>query len=248
MRLIRLGMMAITLLSGAVMAQPVSPEADKAVRAALATKLPILTIDEVNATPINGLYEVVYGTNLTYVTSDGRFLMRGDIVDLESRELLTENRKRDLKQAKLASLNENEMIIYGDKDLPFQVTVFTDIDCGYCRKLHSQIKEYNEEGIRIRYLAYPRSGIMRDGKMTESAALAESVWCADDKHAALTDAKAGKDVPKKNCNSPVAAQYQLGQDFGVTGTPALLFNDGELVPGYVPPKRLAAALKAQQKK
>ena len=248
MRLIILLMMAITLLSGAAMAQPVSPEADKAVRATLATKLPILKIDEVNATPINGLYEVVYGTNLIYVTSDGRFLMRGDIVDLESRELLTENRKRDLKQAKLASLNENEMIIYGDKDLPFQVTVFTDIDCGYCRKLHSLIKEYNEEGIRIRYLAYPRSGIMREGKMTESAALAESVWCADDKHAALTDAKAGKDVPKKNCNSPVAAQYQLGQDFGVTGTPALLFNDGKLVPGYVPPKRLAAALKAQQKR
>jgi thiol:disulfide interchange protein DsbC len=140
------------------------------------------------------------------------------------------------------------MIIYGEKTLPYQVTVFTDIDCGYCRKLHSQIKEYNEEGIRIRYLAYPRSGIMRDGKMTDSAALAESVWCADDRHAALTDAKAGKDVPNKKCGSPVSAQYQLGQDFGVTGTPALLFNDGELVPGYVPPKRLAAALKAQQKK
>ena len=141
MRLITLGVMAITLFSSAVMALPASSEADKAVRAALAAKLPILTIDEVNTTPINGLYEVVYGTNLIYVTSDGRFLMRGDIVDLESRELLTENRKRDLKQAKLASLNEDDMIIYGDKSLPYQVTVFTDIDCGYCRKLHSQIKE-----------------------------------------------------------------------------------------------------------
>ena len=99
MRLITLGVMALTLFSSAVMAQPASSEADKAVRAALAAKLPILTIDEVNTTPVNGLYEVVYGTNLIYVTSDGRFLMRGDIVDLESRELLTENRKRDLKQA-----------------------------------------------------------------------------------------------------------------------------------------------------
>jgi thiol:disulfide interchange protein DsbC len=115
--------------------------------------------------------------------------------------------------------------------------VFTDIDCGYCRKLHSQIDEYNKQGIAIHYMAFPRAGIG-----SHSYEKAVSVWCADDPRNALTQAKLGAEPDPLQCDNTIAQQYQLGVDLGVSGTPSLLTSAGQMIPGYVPPEQLRARL------
>lgn len=210
---------------------------DKQIRASLSMLLPNLKPDAVAETAVPGLYEVTFGARIFYLTGDGRYLMQGKLIDLETRTPITEERQKVLKVAAMEAIGEDNMITFGAADLPHTITVFTDIDCGYCRKLHSEIDNYNEQGIRVRYLAYPRAGLG-----SPSAKLAESVWCADDRKAAMTTAKKGGDLPSKQCENPVAEHYKLGQTFGINGTPALVLPDGEVIPGYVPPKRLALAL------
>ena len=217
-------------------AQAATDGAEK-VRASLAVLIPHLKVDSVTPSPIPGLYEVTFGNHIVYVTEDGKYLVQGRITNLETREPITELRERAFKKALLDRLDEKDMIVYGDEDLPYTVTVFTDIDCPYCRKLHSQVDQYNKEGIRIRYLAYPRAG---PGSSSEKKA--EAVWCAEDRKQAMTLAKSGGKVPYRKCDNPVREQYRLGQDLGITGTPALVLDDGEIIPGYVPPKQLRAAL------
>ena len=144
---------------------------------------------------------------------------------------------REIAKA-LAAASESNMIVFGPANAKMTVTVFTDIDCGYCRKLHGEIDGYLAEGIKVRYLFFPRSGVG-----TPSFDKAISVWCADDRKAALTDAKAGKSIPDKKCDNPVKEQMELGEKLGVSGTPAIILESGEMVPGYVPPKRLATMIK-----
>lgn len=225
------------LLPAAVPAAEVdSANADK-IRGSLKVLLPDLEPDEIRATPVDNLYEVTFGTRLVYITADGRFLFQGKLIDLETRTGITEQRLSELKLAALAEVGEDQMVIYGPEDAKYTITVFTDIDCGFCRKLHAEMAKYNEEGIRIRYLFYPRAGI---GSGSYDKAV--SVWCADDRHAAMDQAKAGKEVPRKTCDNPVAAHHALGQAMSVQGTPALVLDDGEMLPGYVPPDRLRRAL------
>ena len=131
------------------------------------------------------------------------------------------------------------MLIFGPKDPKYTVTVFTDVDCGYCRKLHSQIADYNRLGVRVRYLLYPRTG-----PNTSSWTKAEQVWCSSDRNDALTRAKLGQELPAKPCsNNPVARSYALGQDFALDGTPAIVLTNGAMLPGYVPPDVLLKQLK-----
>jgi thiol:disulfide interchange protein DsbC len=228
-----------------LLAGPVSADVDQAteeqVRKSLGVVLPGLSPDDVRATPIDNLYEVTFGTRVVYLTGDGRYLVQGKLIDLETRTELTEQRLSELKVAALAKVGEEQMVSYGARDADHTVTVFTDIDCGYCRKLHADMPKYNEQGIRIRYLFYPRAGIG-----SESYDKAVSVWCADDRHAAMDSAKAGKSVAAKTCDNPVAEHHALGQAMQLQGTPALLLEGGEMVPGYVPPDKLRALLDQQR--
>jgi thiol:disulfide interchange protein DsbC len=128
-------------------------------------------------------------------------------------------------------------VVFGPKDAPYTITVFTDIDCGFCRRLHAEIGKYNASGIRVRYLFMPRAG-----KGSESYKKAVGVWCAKDRQRAMTDAKAGKDVPAQDCKNPVDEHLALAELLGINGTPALILPDGELLPGYVPADRLKAAM------
>jgi thiol:disulfide interchange protein DsbC len=210
---------------------------EQKIRNSLAVLLPGLVPDEVRPTPINDLYEVTFGTRLVYVTGDGRFLFQGKLVDLETRSEITETRLSELKSAALAKVSEDQMVIFGPPDAKDTVTVFTDIDCGFCRKLHSEMGKYNEAGIRIRYLFYPRAGIGSD-----SYNKAVSVWCADDRRAAMNTAKAGQPIEARTCENPVADHYALGQALRLQGTPALVLEDGEMLPGYVPADKLRALL------
>jgi thiol:disulfide interchange protein DsbC len=172
------------------------------------------------------------------VTSDGKYAISGDLYDLAGNTNLTENHRRETRAKLIAAIPESQMVIFGPRDPRYTVTVFTDVDCGYCRRLHSQIAEYNRLGIRVRYLFYPRTG-----PNTESWTKAEEVWCSSNRNDALTQAKRGLPLQAKPCaDNPVARHYALGRDFDLQGTPAIVLPSGELVAGYVPPAVLAQRL------
>jgi len=229
------------LLASSAQAQEVSQDIQDQIRNSLKILLPGIQPDEIRSTPLDNLYEVTFGGRLVYLTADGRYLIQGKMIDLETRTEITEERLSELKMAALAKVSEDQMVIYGPKDAKDTVTVFTDIDCGFCRKLHSEMARYNEAGIRIRYLFYPRAGIGSD-----SYDKAVSVWCADDRKAAMDKSKAGQEIPARSCENPVDEHYALGQTMRVTGTPALLLEGGEMVPGYVPANKLRKALDARR--
>ena len=220
-----------------VQAEPATGDYEERIRSSLKVLLPTLQPDSIRETPLPDIYEVTFGPRLFYVSGDGRYLIQGSVIDLELREDLTEPRLAAAKRNALDAVGEENMLSFGPDDAKYTVSVFTDIDCGYCRKLHSEMNRYNANGIRIRYLFYPRAGVP-----SESYAKAVSAWCADDPKQALTEAKQGKQIPEKTCENPVASHYQLGQQFGIRGTPALILDDGETLPGYVPASRLKQLL------
>ena len=194
--------------------------------------------DSVAETPIDGVYEVVIGTQIIYISTDGRFAIQGDVIDLASASNLTENRMNGIRKAAIDNIGTDGMITFAPETATqHAVTVFTDIDCGYCRKLHQEISAYNEQGIAIQYLMFPRAGLK-----SESYQKAVSAWCADDAQTALTQAKLGQDITRKECTNPVTEHYKLGQQLGVRGTPSIILPDGKMVPGYVPAQRLAKML------
>jgi thiol:disulfide interchange protein DsbC len=208
-------------------------------RVAIAGKIPGTKPDDVHASPIPGMFEVMRGTDSAYVTGDGKYAITGDLFDLASNTNLTEARRRDARLKMLAAVPESQMVIFGPRDARHTITVFTDVDCQYCRKLHSQIAEYNRLGIRVRYLFYPRSG-----PNTDSWTKAVEVWCSPDRNDALTRAKRGEALSTKPCaNSPVARHYELGEEFDVRGTPAIVMANGDMLPGYMPPQEMLQALK-----
>lgn len=194
--------------------------------------------DSIVPSAIPGLFEVVLGGQVLYLSEDGRFVLQGDLLDLDSRANLTENRRGELRGKAIEAIGDNDMVVFAPEEpAKYTVTVFTDIDCGYCRKMHSQIAAYNKEGIKIRYLMFPREGLG-----SESFSKAVSVWCADNRQEAMTKAKRGEPIENKTCDHPIQAQYELGQKLGVRGTPSMILEDGEMLPGYVPPTQLAQML------
>jgi len=233
--------LVLSTLAGLAVAQEAAPaDVFKRVQASIAKLDPDLQVDGVQTTPVQGIYEVAIGPRLVYMTGDGRYLIQGSISDVDKRQDLTEARRNAVRLGALDKVSEDDMVVFGPKTAPHTVTVFTDIDCGFCRRLHSEIGKYNANGIRIRYLFMPRTG-----KGSESYQKAVGVWCAKDRQQAMTDAKAGKDVPAQSCNNPVDSHMALADSMGLNGTPALILPDGELLPGYVPADRLKAVLEDQ---
>ena len=220
---------ALLICSGVASAQEVPAK----VSAAIGVFLGGLSADSIAPAGVPGLYEVVVGPHVIYVSEDGKHMFRGDMIDLETRENITEKRRRGPRIDAVNRIDEKDMIIFGPADAKHTVTVFTDIDCGYCRKLHSQMADYNAAGVRVRYLAFPRAGVPSDvyDRMV-------SVWCADDRQRAMSAAKAGGQVDEKTCANAVESEYQLGRVLGISGTPTIILEDGTLVPGYVPPAEL----------
>jgi thiol:disulfide interchange protein DsbC len=195
--------------------------------------------EDIRPSQIPGIYEFAQGMDIGYVTSDGKYFFGGDLYDVESRRNLTDERRGESRRKLIASVPESEMIIFSPAATKYTVTVFTDIDCGYCRKLHSQIREYNNLGVRVRYMFYPRNG-----PGTESWKTAEAVWCAKNRNDALTRAKKGEQIEAAHCGAtPVARQFKLGEDLGIRGTPGIFTNDGAYFAGYLPPAKLVQALK-----
>jgi len=258
MRLVRLSMFLFFMCTVCVaIAQPVlnkrqpvasapvaAPAAgDSAIRAALIKAMPDSKIDSIKASPIAGFKEVAIGGRVIYVSADGRFLIQGSLFDLNTRTSLTETSQAQIRRGILAKVGPERRIIFAAANPKHRVTVFTDIDCGYCRKLHQQIADYNKLGISVEYIFYPRSGMG-----TESADKAISVWCSADRRKAMTDAKSDRPVPKKTCTNPIAADYELGQTMGFDGTPAVYAPDGSQIGGYLAPVQMLAVLDKLAKK
>lgn len=225
------------LAASTVLAAETETKADP--RVELARKIPGAKPEDLRPSPIPGLYELTRGADIAYVSADGKYAIAGDLFDLKSSENITENRRRAARLKLIGSVPEAQMIIFAPKETKHTVTVFTDVDCTYCRKLHSEIAEYNRLGIRVRYLFYPRSG-----PNTESWTKAQEVWCSPDRQDALTRAKRGEKLKTKACaNTPVERHYELGQEVDLRGTPAIITSTGEMLPGYVPPAVLAEHLR-----
>ncbi len=226
---------AVMLLIG----QPAWPADidNPALKKVLSSLAPGKTPDRLEPSPVPGLYEVVYGPQVFYISKDGRFVVDGDVVDVKQGKNLTEELRSAGRLKLINTVDPANMIIFAPKHVKHVVTVFTDVDCPYCRKMHSHIDEYNQYGIEVRYLAFPRTGLN-----TPSYFKAVSVWCAADRKKAITEAKLGEAVPMRRCNNPVAHQYSLAEKLGVTGTPTLILEDGSVLPGYVPPKKLSQYL------
>ena len=191
----------------------------------------------ISETPIAGLLMVQIGGDIVYATADGKYLVQGRVIDMDTREDLTEGAKSDVRRELLATADTKTQITFAPVEPKYDLTVFTDIDCGYCRKLHAQIDEYNQQGIAIHYMAFPRAGVG-----SHSYDKAVSVWCGSDQRDAMTQAKLGAEPDPLQCDNPIEEQYKLGIDLGVSGTPSLLTADGTMIPGYVPPEQLRARL------
>lgn len=219
-------------------------DADKAIRASLESIQPGMPIEAIAESPMEGVYQVqLKGGRQLYASADGQFILQGymfQFKDGQAVNLTEQAQSRSVAKA-IEAIPESDMVIFAPQNPKTHITVFTDTDCGYCQKLHSEVPELNRLGVEVRYLAFPRQGMGSHGANTLA-----SVWCAKDPQAAMDKAKAREKVPEASCDNPVAEQYELGQMIGVQGTPAIVLADGQIIPGYQPAPQLAElALKSK---
>ena len=197
--------------------------------------------EDVGPSPIEGWYMIHRGSIVAYISADGRYLLQGDLIDLDLQENLSDNARNESRRDLMASISDEDAIVFSPGEAKFSVAIFTDTDCTYCRRLHAQIDEYLAHGIEVRYLMYPRNGPASPAWTT-----AEQVWCSSDRQNALTLAKLGKEFPTSDCDaSMVQKHYVIGRDVGLSGTPAIVLDDGTLLGGYIAPDQLHGML--QQK-
>lgn len=234
--------MAILMLAMGMSSAYASKKDENRIKTMLEKQMPDGKVTNVTETPVPGLYEVIMPPKILYVSTDGKYIISGDIIKVSTGENITLPQRDSVRSQAIEMLGEESMIVFAPKKVKHTVTVFTDIDCGYCRKLHNEVDKYTALGIKVRYTAYPRAGIG-----SESYKKAVSVWCAKDRNAAMTDAKNGKKLAEKNCKNPVADHYRMGEKIGIRGTPALVLESGQIVPGYVPADRLFDGLEQQKK-
>lgn len=208
------------------------------VRAAVAAQFDMIEPNDISESPVDGWYTIHKGSVIAYVSADGRYLLQGDLIDLNLQINLSEARRNETRRELMASVSDDQVIAFTPDNVQHSVSIFTDVECTYCRRLHNQIDEYLAQGIEVRYFLYPRNG-----PASRSWNTSEDVWCADDRQTALTNAKLDRSVSASSCDaSMVQRHYLLGRDVGLTGTPAIVLDDGTLISGYVPPDRLKAQL------
>ena len=236
--LISIGMLAVPPAQADSNAEELEKVRDK-----MSTMFQEINPQNIQPSPIDGWYTVRKGAVVAYISADGRYLLQGDLIDLDTQVNLSESERNSARIEMMAAIPDDEMISFTPDEVKYSVSIFTDIDCAYCRRLHSQIDEYLAQGIEINYLLYPRSG-----PTSASWVKAEQVWCADDRNEALTAAKVDKNFDSHSCDSSmISKHYSLGKDVGLTGTPAIVMSDGTLMPGYLPPLALAERLAVAEK-
>ena len=204
---------------------------------ALARSMPGIEPSKISITPVTGLYEVIVGSQVVYMSVDARYMIEGDLIDLKTKANISENAKSSIRLAAIDHLGADNMLIYKPKEVKDTITVITDINCTYCRRLHSEIPVYLKNNVEVRYVFMSERGSGDGMKKTIS------VWCSDDKQLALDVAKAGGKVEEKNCDNPIKQHLALARELGVRGTPAIILEDGQLLPGYVQADKLIAEIR-----
>jgi thiol:disulfide interchange protein DsbC len=209
----------------------------------LKIKLPDIPIKRIDKSPMPGVYQVYYNAEILYVSADGQFILNGDLYDISDKltnltKSAIEAEYAPARKKGIEELPKGSAISFKAEKEKYQISVFTDVDCGYCRKLHNDVPTLNKMGITVNYLAFPRAG-----KGSETYKRMASVWCSKDQQDAMTKEKNGKRIEPQTCEShPLDVHMKLVREFGLTGTPAIITEDGRLIPGYLPPHTLLTDL------
>ncbi len=241
-----IGILSLSVLSTGLMAEQTLPakaqqDAINFIRLTMASKVPTMQIDDIVPSEVDGIYELFADGEIYYITADAKYIFAGKLLGLSNgSENLTNKsmalwneRQAPIRQQKIAAIAETDMVVFKAENEKHVVTVFTDVDCGYCRKLHNEMEEYNDLGITVRYMAYPRAG-----KPSDSYDKLAAVWCSDDKQKSMTRAKNRQSVAAKSCKHPIDSHMKIVRDFGLSGTPAIITEGGQLIGGYVEPEKL----------
>ena len=229
--------------SAPVVGPTITPAAVQMVQQAIAKLSSKVVVDSIQPAPLPGFYQVIASGQMVYISTDGKYLMHGDVVDLTRRENLSDDAWAKFRVAALAKVPASQRVVFAPAQPKYTVTVFTDVNCGFCRALHGHIEAFNKAGIAVEYLAWPREGVTTTaGRPTPTYAEMVSVWCSSDRKAAFTAAKEGHAPKPATCVNPVKDQFNLGVKLGVTGTPMIIGADGRTLGGYVTPEQLLAAL------
>ncbi len=208
------------------------------VRQRVAEMFDMIEANDVSVSPVDGWYTIHTGSIVAYISADGRYLLQGDLIDLDTQINMSEMVRNDARRELMATVKDDDVILFSPAEVKYSVAIFTDVECTYCRRLHSQIDEYLAHGIEVRYLLYPRNG-----PTSRSWTTSEEVWCSDDRNIALTAAKLDRKFASTNCDASVVQDhYGMGRDVGLSGTPAIVLADGTLISGYLPPDQLKARL------
>lgn len=238
LKLLTATVLLLSLLAGMPRAHADNDAELAAIRERIAAEFDIIGPQHVNPSPVPGWYMIQKGTIIAYVSGDGRYLLQGDLIDLEAQVNLSEAARDEARRNLVAALGDDEVISFAPASTKHSVTVFTDIGCTYCRRLHNEIATYLAEGIEVRYVLYPRNG-----PASPDWAESEKVWCSPDRNSALTAAKQDRPFQTGQCDASIIKDhYALGQDVGLSGTPAIVLEDGTLIAGYLPADVLAEQL------
>lgn len=222
----------------------VTPAAREMVKQALAKLAPNIRVDVIEPAPMPGFYQVIASGQMLYISADGKYMMHGDLIDLGRKQNASDDAWARFRKAELAKVPASDRIVYAPANPKYTISVFTDVNCGFCRALHEHIAAFNKAGIAVEYLAWPREGLLTTGgNSTPTYTEMASIWCAKDRKAAFTAATAGQAPAPLTCTNPVKDQFNLGVKLGVGGTPAIYGPDGRTLGGYVTPEQLLQALK-----
>ena len=237
MSLLRTAVLSCLLLAGAGVSPAWAAGEEQQIRDKLIQVVPATKIVAVRPSAMPGLFEVELNNGVVYASPDGQFILQGDLIQIKGKQVvnLTEQVQAAKRVTLLKQVDRRDEIIFPAQGKARGVlTVFTDINCGYCRKFHQEVPALNQAGIEVRYLAYPRD-MARTGPHGGTAAEMSAIWCSANREQLLTQAKQGQEIaaPRKDCKSPVAEQYALGQRLGVTGTPTVFNDKGEQLGGYL---------------
>lgn len=233
------------ILAGAFAMSACAADDSKAARDAVEALGPGIKVESIAPAPLPGYYQVVASGRMVYVSADGRYMINGNLIDLKSKTDLSAASWSTLRKAELAKVPASQRLVYSPPNPKHTVTIFTDVDCGFCRQLHAHIDEYNKQGIAVEYVFWPREGVKTTaGADTPSYTKAVSVWCSADRKTAFNEAMGGGSVKAASCANPVKDEFELGERLGVNGTPTIVTENGDVVGGYVTPAQLLKAVTA----
>jgi thiol:disulfide interchange protein DsbC len=224
-----------TLVFTVSAASQVSADDITELKQSLAKTLPQYEATYIEKTPIEGIYQVIIGGQVIYMTKDARYMIDGNLIDLSTKKNYTEDAMSGIRLSQINKLGEDKMVVYTPETVKYTITVVTDIDCPYCRRLHSEMDQYMAGGVQVRYIFMPLKG-KSDLRTTVS------VWCSKDRNEALDMAKAGAELEAKDCENPIDEHMSVSRSLGVRGTPAIILQNGNMLPGYVPANKLIAEM------